>query len=540
MRGLALALALLLAAAGCSRGGDQGPATGGAPATPLATPHQSTRPEAPVDRPAAAADPPAAVLLPTDGTHHSYFLAPDQFAEEHYVRDGERLIGSYNGKTYVTWFITEQGIWRADPKGPALLRYLPPVLKDGTAWKQASGSEDVLFLLRERAKCDHPVGNAVEGCWELTVLNRLERTLFRFASGDGILYVWSENLQDPADAYTKVRRVPPPVADPPRDRLVQEGARRPAGPLPAVTEISAAEFHEALRAELKRAGRPFLEIDLNGDGAQERIEGKLGEWHSAPLHLFAADGRRLEHAFHNRFDQNAPQHRLDVVTIPGIDRPTLLYQHGRPGTWHAISTRWLHEDLVGAFGWHPRIFEAFGADVRIDGDGAIVVTNNPADLAGYTWTRRYRVEKQNGSQVRYGAKLLEERVSAGPYPSGHADLVTAAFVAHWFGLDGDLERYVPDPAARAALQAAKVTRPPYVPARAEVGKIVERPGRDPQVTYPEVEPAPVAPDGNAQFLLRVTQYEGAFYHSGRVTFGREADGRLVIRRLEVDKSRFVY
>ncbi len=506
---LAFVLVGLVLLAGCARGSGSGPVqppTGDGVQAPAPEPVAVRPPEpAGADLRPAPQDPPSAGLLPKPETPYAYHLSDGTAAEEYYVRDGGRLIGAYNGKTYVTWFITDQGVWRRDPKGPGLLRYLPPEPKDQLAWKQRSGDADVWFLLREKLACQHGQGPDLERCWELTVLNRLERTTYELAPGNalppnfivetqGINRVRSDNLLKPAESYTKERNQAQPMEVPPREQLLQEGATWPEGPAPAVMAVTPAEFAAADAAMLTGAGIASLEIDLNNDGRKERIEGKLGEWHTGPLQLMGADGRPLW-VFH-RWLEKGMSHRLDVVSLPGIDRPTLIYQIGRPDSWHSIMFRWLHEGLVGPQGIAPKTDIVSGAGVAVEPDGTVAITNNPAELAGYTLTRRFRLEPTSDSW-HYRATLREERAVAGAYPGNHADLLTAAFVADWFGRADDLARYIPDPATRAAFQG-QVPRAPYSPARAQVGKLEFKKGPAPIPSHekvPEIQPAPVAADG---------------------------------------------
>lgn len=552
---VAALLLLALVSAGCARGTARNPAEepAGAPSGVAASSSgrgSAPEPDAPALRPAQQ-DPPAAGLLPREETPYSYHLSDGTSAEEFYVRDGGRLIGASNGKTHVTWFIAEQGVWRRDPKGPGLLRYFPPVLQDGTAWKQRSGDAEVWFLLREKRQCQYGLGPDLDRCWELTVLNRLERLVYELAPGNalppdfigetrGINRVWADHLQKPGEGYTKQRRQAQSVPAPPREQMLKEGDPWPAGPVPAVAEITPAEFAAAEKAMLARAGRPYQEIDLNGDGRPERIEGKPGEWHTGPLQLLDSQGR-LVRAFHAPLPPGG-QIRLDVISVPGIDRPALLYQAGRPDTWHQNQLLWLHDGLVGAYGWWPKTEIAFAAGIGVEPDGTVVMTGDPKEMAGYALIRRYRVETASTPGGAYQARLTGETIAPGPYPATPGDLLTAAFIARWYGLEDELRRYIPGAEARSAFKARDVGRLSYYPLPVQVGKLTMRksPPGQPGPGIPEIEPAAPGPDGAADFLATVQQYEGYGYYAGRVTFGQEADGRLVIRQMEFRESGWVY
>lgn len=64
-------------------------------------------------------------------------------------------------------------------------------------------------------------------------------------------------------------------------------------------------------------------------------------------------------------------------------------------------------------------------------DGTVVITNNPQDMAGYTWVRRFRVERSPNPYSPYTAKLAEQTFTPGPCPETAADVLTAAFIAAW-------------------------------------------------------------------------------------------------------------
>lgn len=523
MRKLIVPLLIFLAA-GCSRGAPPPPPVVNPPSTPPPVV------EAPPSPPPVAG-PAAEGFLPKPGQPYSYALSDGTSANEWFVRDGDRLIGAYNGKTYVTWFVRPDGVWRPDPKGQALLRYLPPVMQPGLAWKQQSGADEVWFRLAEKDSCNR-VGRGMP-CWELTVLNRMERTVFRFTELYGIIYASSDNFTTRSDSYIKAAAEPAKGDAPPREQMLKDGARLPAEPLPAVTEVTVVQFDQAEQALLTRAGAR-REIDLNGDGKPEVINGPLGQWTTVPFAMYDGNGNRLEHAF---FDLHYPsdQHRLDLVKVKGHERMATLYQVGRPGKWHWSDLRWLvGNDLRTVWGWQPKTNWIWAATVRVDPDGTVVALGDPDEMGGYTWTRYYGVDG------KYIAVLEREEVKAGAYPADPAGLLTAALVAKWFGQDADLARYIPDGGARNALVAAKISKPNYTVEKAMVGKLVPKESGDGQWTIPAIEAAPVAMDQPVDWLVEVGQYEGYYFWSGRVTFGREPDGRLVIRKWEVTADGFIY
>ncbi|MFZ5824161.1 MAG: hypothetical protein ACOY94_07530 [Bacillota bacterium] len=534
---LLLALALL---AGCSRPATPPVVSEPAPPAPAATEQPKAEPpkaespkaESPKDAPVVPGGIAAEKLLPQPNRIYGYHLSDGSEAIEFYVADGERLIGSYNGKTYVTWFLTPEGVFRQDPKGPALLRYLPPDLKDDLAWKQGSGDAEVWFRAASRTNC-YQLDHARE-CWELTVLNRQEQTRFQFVPGWGTAVVESMRLDRPAESYVKRSYSPQPTTAPDRETMLREGGRRPESPLPQVTPVTLAEFEQARQAMLRKGGA-LLEVDLDNDGKQERLEGILGAWHPGPLALYDDDGREVPNAFYIY-----SQSRVEIVSVPGADRPTLVMARGTPGQWLTITPRWMRDGtLYEAWGWHPKSTTIWGSAIRADGE-YLAVDGVPAELAGYQWTRWYRVEPINSEHRYYKAELVREEWQAGPHPTEPADLLTAAFLARWWNLTDDLARYIPDRAVRDSFLAAELTRPPYRPGQAQLGKLSLTKKESWPVPIPELTPAPLATDGSTEFLVKVGLYEGYRYYAGRVTFAGGAGDRLVIKHLEITASEFVY
>jgi hypothetical protein len=529
---LAMAIAFLLAA--CSRPApkaEEEPSTGEKPA-------ESSGPTAPAPDPKGpSGDPETLSLMPAPDRTYVYVVSDEEKpVTETYIRDGERLIGTYNGKVYVTWVVNGQGIWRQDPKGTALLRYLPPDLKPDLAWTQPSGDRTVWFRLR-KSSCEPGNMDRAKVCWELTMLNGAERATFLFAQGEGIVYAASENLARPEASYVKRRSWEPPQEAPGPVAVPTEPASPPSGAPAPVTEVSLAEFAATETALLREHGA-LLEIDLDGDGKAERVEGRLGVWHAGPLALYDASGQKIR-AFYEI--QGGTRHKVVIETVPGLDRPVLLYQAGHPDRVHTINPRWLEDGQVfEAWGWAPKTSLVWGGAIRVEKDGLFTVTGTPSEMAGYDWTRRYRVTRGDGSFSRYEAKLVEDRMTPGPYPTTPDDLVTAAFLARWWGLKEELARYIPDEGVRQGFLAVAVKKPPYYPSPAKLGKVSFETPKDGADPIPKLEPAPLAADQSTDFLIWVGQYEGADYYAGRVTFARADDGRLIISRIEIKQTGFVY
>lgn len=225
-------------------------------------PWKKSEPKAPV----VVADPPppdggpAAGLFPTQDQQLS-FMVTDRgkqpiVVQEDLLRDGERLIAAQGGATpYVTWLFNADGVWRKDPRGSTLLRYLPHTLRDVQAWKQSSDGADVWFRVARSAKgCPLPAGAHAEQCWGLTVLNRGERTEFLFATGLGPVSAEAENWTTPAASFTKQVSAIQPGKLQPAARSKQLTLAPPTTATPApVVPVSDADFSKALAAAQPQA-----------------------------------------------------------------------------------------------------------------------------------------------------------------------------------------------------------------------------------------------------------------------------------------------
>ncbi|HYF79213.1 MAG TPA: hypothetical protein VD973_18965 [Symbiobacteriaceae bacterium] len=535
---LALLLAMTFAlAAGCSKQADPTP-----PVT--VPPTDTTAPQEPAPAsPPAASGPRAADYLPKPGAAYFYVLSDGSTSTEYFYSDGDRLIGSYNGKPYVTWFTTEDGVWRPDPQGPGLLRYLPPVLQSSLAWKQTSGNDEVFFLLEDKGSCRTAQDyNRQVPCWELSVLNRQELTVLQFAPEVGVIYAQSTNYKTPSDSYIKRLEPasPPPEAPPAREQMLKGAAPLPTGPRQAVTAITPANFHAAVKALRSRAGA-LLEIDMNGDGKVELIEGPIGSWHAAPLRFYGSNGLIVEHAFTDlQYLRPGDQHRVDVVQLKGIEQPVLMYQAGGAGQQHWTDFKLMDGDqFQSVWGWHPKTNLLWMASVRVSEDGIVIAEGDPQAMGGYSLTRRYRVERGKAGAWPYVAMLEGEEIKASAYPSTPADLLTAALVASWFGLEEDLARYMPGTAVRGALAAAEIGKPNYTVRPARVGKLTEKQYGN-NLPIPDIQETSVALGQPVEFLLEVGQYEGYNAYTGKVVFDKAADGRMVIIQFELAKKEFIY
>lgn len=189
-----------------------------------------------------------------------------QRVKEELIRVGDRVVSTYDGKPYATWVVKDSGVWRQDPKGGgALLRYLPPTLKENTYWKQVSGNAEVWFSLIIGG--DACFGIDTNGpCWTVRVLNRGELTEFAFAVGRGPLAVVDENRRNPGESFRKrvIQEQAGTLNPADRDNFVK------AAPGAQGTEVSVEEVtREAFNAAIQK--EPILIADLIGSGRAQYL-----------------------------------------------------------------------------------------------------------------------------------------------------------------------------------------------------------------------------------------------------------------------------
>lgn len=248
-RGLILALVLVLAAA--LGGGGYWAWQGG-----LFAKDKPAAVEAPAPQPTPA--PPAtklATLFPTADKQAVYDLDDGTRSTELVLVDGSRVVQTYNGVVYATWFLSpEAGLLRADPKGSGvLLRYLPPELKDGLVWKQAVNSETVWFRLNQQVECQSFLtALAPAECWQLQVLNKKELTTFTFATGLGAAGAVATNATAPAESFRKTLKSfgpAPQMSAEQRKAVLDKGMAPTALPQAPVAEATVAEFEAAVRGQ---------------------------------------------------------------------------------------------------------------------------------------------------------------------------------------------------------------------------------------------------------------------------------------------------
>lgn len=177
-------LLVILLLAGCTS------VTGGKPPTPTQRVESTTA--APTTTPIPHPNTPvtkARDLFPTTDLAATYIFQDKTQSQELLLPDGDRLVQTYNGEPFITWFFAPDGVLRPDPSDPkhrGLLRYLPATLKDDLTWEQYAVSDFYYFRLTHEQRCAGE-GIAASDCWKLEVINYSGLTAFHFAPGQGVI-----------------------------------------------------------------------------------------------------------------------------------------------------------------------------------------------------------------------------------------------------------------------------------------------------------------------------------------------------------------
>lgn len=202
-------LALVSVVAGCSApesGGptkepESPPAEVLSPVPIIATPD----PKGPAGEPVlAAAVTEGRALFPTTDLEVSYRFADDTRSREFLIPDGERLVQTYNGVPYITWFFTPEGVFRpdtSDPDGRHLVRYLPAHLEDGLVWTHQGVADTYRFRLSARERCEGE-GVTFHQCWSLEVVGLHRVSTFFFAPGMGVIRAIGDD-EDATESFDK-------------------------------------------------------------------------------------------------------------------------------------------------------------------------------------------------------------------------------------------------------------------------------------------------------------------------------------------------
>jgi hypothetical protein len=93
------------------------------------------------------------------------------------------------------------------------------------------------------------------------------------------------------------------------------------------------------------------------------------------IKLYDSTGKEVEHAFLTAADLNGGQHRLEVVTVKGLDRPGLLYSVGNPTQYYWSNLVFIDRGtLLNVNGWHPKMTPLWAAGVTVQPDGIVAAT----------------------------------------------------------------------------------------------------------------------------------------------------------------------
>lgn len=323
----------------------------------------------------------------------------------------------------------------------------------------------------------------------------------------------------------------PPVAD---------VAPAPSAPAPVTTAAPAAPSTPVVEPP-KPVLPNGLDVDLNADGVPERVAGPLGQWSDQPVVVYDQTGNQL---FTSKPD-HIQRALVQVVTIPGQDRPALLYQFEPKVLDRNTTLVWFapNGDFRPTWDWQPSVPEVAAETFEIESDGTIVVTGTLRDPLRHRFERRYEIVIENRDDFqRFSARvtLKSERLSAtSEYPNTAEGVLEAAMVAKAYRLKDELPRYFSDPAVAAAFAAdERPRRPGYDLWSLKVGKVTLPAKSDEMV---KVDPQPLDPKGGTTgFNLQIGRYEGSQNYYGTATLFPGSDGRWTIQALTVDGDIFIY
>ncbi|MGE5672524.1 MAG: hypothetical protein ACM3XM_01380 [Mycobacterium leprae] len=483
----------------------------------------------------------AAALLPATDTRLTFEIRDQGAAgsspvQELLLRDGARAVAVANGQAYAVWEIRPDGVWRADPRNPGtLLRYLPPQLSDGVYWSQKSGDAVVWFRLSVAAHCSQQAPT----CWEVVVLNRGERTTFRFAGDSGPISAQADNWAEPDDSFDKYLNQavgPAQLAAAERERLMSRiGAAPPSAP---VTGATAAQFEDVVFAMVQSA-QPSLQtvrLDLNDDGHADIVQGRLDEWTTTPLHFYRHDGSPLGDVSAG----STGRMRVTRLPFPRMRVPAFLIERPSSRNFGGVAIVTARENpymnmwaMEAVYGWAPKADGVIADRVSWTVDGRITVEWDMLDPARHTRVTTYtwsEDQAQHWSGVKRNAVAYRPQAQELRYPATPQELLQAAFVARWLGLTDELPRYFASREAAAAFAAdERVSQPDYQPGSVRIGTLTLGDGGRPLVT--EAEPQGPGPHS---FAADWGGYEWCASVWGWVTFGGDAQGRPVIVGLQIE------
>ncbi|HYG58878.1 MAG TPA: hypothetical protein VD902_12540, partial [Symbiobacteriaceae bacterium] len=399
---------------------------------------------------------------------------------------------------------------------------------------------DVWFRLQTaNFTCQHwQLRIANRECWELTVLNRGERSDFFFLEGTGPVKAQVTNWAKPQASFVKqaqaVETALPAGAE--RAAYLPGGLASPPPEAP-FTVVTFSDFDQALVAAVRAAGRPITELDLDGDGAKELVLGPLGQWTTEPVEFIRTGAGSPLPPLANW--ATSARHRVTPYPVDGGKKTWFLHERHLPELGHSLIT--LEQGgFMEVWGWAPKASRTEGTEVSFRPDGTIVVVWDMGDPARHRWIREYKLDttRDDWPYLQSVSSRFVPQEGELRYPATPQEVLQAAFVAFWLGFDDELPRYFAAPNVAEPLTTnTKAERAMYGPGTVELGTVTFKEitgfGADP-VQRPEITPSPVGPDGTVGFLARLGGYEHTNYVWGKVTFGIDPAGRPVIVRLEVE------
>lgn len=577
---LALTLVAVLLAVGCSRPAP-GTETGAPPpGSTIETPGSGGQSEAPASdtgstspaetgskggnpSPPPVQGTPAAKLFPAEDmefTFQIYEKGNSYTVTEHLLRDGDRVVGVQGEKVYLTWHLLETGVWRKDPKNPAvMLRYLPPTLAE-SAWAQMSGDQQVLFRLQpapEQEHCPKQHEESNLACWRLTVVNRGEELTLTFLEGVGPVQAQNASWVRSADSFSKgrnemVRGTPPTFAlGARRDRWRVEGDKAP-GTMPEVKPLEVAEFTRLAGKhhwDVQPGGpdAPFAEYDVDGDRRKELVRGTLGEWTDGPVSIYRDDYTPML-----RLDPWPGKHRVTPVTFSAYPATYFLhefeqdYGNGEKETHVTIYGYYQAENrpgqMVAGWGWDHKTSSTQATRVSVDPQGQVTVVWEMGDPAQHTRTRVYKFTGfKDYAGFGIGAvELVSSTISPSRgelvYPAEPVGVLTAAFNAYWLEQANELPRYFASPAAAERFtQIQQMGRPQYGLGMVKTGKLAP----DSKAwSGMSITPAPVGSDGTVEFYASAGGYEWGAAQWGKAKLVKNSEGSWVVETVDIGGSYF--
>lgn len=502
MRRIGLFVLVLLLLVGCGRPEPQ-------PSIPSVEKAATPAPEQSV---VTSDPPPASRVFPLEDGVYRFVLregyeGSQSEIEEEWVREDGRLVATQGGRPYVSWLWRPDGIWRADPKNPkVLLRYLPQDLVEGS-WRQRSGDAWVYFRLREESFPNF--------AWVLTVLNRGDRTEWRFGSGQ---HVSAEDPARPAAAFTKYGGGKEGAVTAERRAAILAAAPFPTGEPATVEAITSSQFVDGLIA----IGYERQQLDLNADGQPDPLVGLFSRttWFGPELldpaeQVLLRPGGYGEEGLH-MIAALGGQPRFLIQRHEVLE---LLWVEFRDGHWQA------------AFAWDlaPKSYVTPATRTKVLPDGRIQVEWEPVNDPGkHRRVRHFTMTEAD--KVTWLDDMWEVAGGALRRPESPLDLLQGFIFAQAYGLQEEARSYLARPEMASRFPLPDQPKPRYTEPAVRVGQVDQATCLFKKGEMPTSGPIP--------FYAIYGEYEGVTLQHGTAVVGRAPDGRLVIESIEFGKRCF--